>query len=88
VVFDPALWKIDQTGNILRKVKAAGEEAGAGTADSRADLVTLLQAAAAAAELYETVAALESQVHSDEIATHGLNPTLSGNDKEISRLEA
>jgi hypothetical protein len=52
------------------------------------DLVALLQAASAAAELRETVAALESQVHSDEIATHGLNVTLSGNDKEIARLEA
>jgi hypothetical protein len=34
------------------------------------------------------VAALKSQVHSDEIATHGLNATLSGKDKKIARLEA
>jgi hypothetical protein len=34
------------------------------------------------------VAALESHVHSDEIATHGLNATLSGKDKEISRQDA
>jgi hypothetical protein len=38
--------------------------------------------------LRETLAALESQVHSDEIATHGLNATLSGKDKEIATLEA
>jgi hypothetical protein len=50
--------------------------------------VALLQAAAAAAEPHETVAVLESQVHSDEIATHGLNATFSGKDKKIARLEA
>jgi hypothetical protein len=50
--------------------------------------MALLQAVAAAAELRETVAALDSQVHSDEIASHGLNATLSGKDKEIARLEA
>jgi hypothetical protein len=82
------LWELDLTGNVLRKVEAGGEEDSAGTTGSRADLVALLQAAAAAAELRETVAALESQVHSDEIATHGLNATLSGKDKEIARLEA
>jgi primosomal protein N'' len=48
--------------------------------------VALLQAAAA--ELRETLAALDSQVHSDEIATHGLNATLSIKNKEIARLEA
>jgi hypothetical protein len=74
-LFDPALWELDPTGNGLRKV-AAGEEGSTGTAASRADLVAFLQAAAAAAELRETVAALESQVHSDEIATHGLHATL------------
>jgi hypothetical protein len=88
VVFDPALWELDPTGNVLRKVAAAGEEGSARTASSRADLVALLQAAAAAAELRETVAALKSQVHSDEIATHGLNATLSGKGKEIARQEA
>jgi hypothetical protein len=30
------------------------------------------------------VAMLESQVYSDEIATHGLNATLSGKDREIA----
>jgi hypothetical protein len=88
VVFDPAMWELDPTGNVLRKVAAADEEGSAGTAASRADLVALLQAAAAAAELHETVAGLESQVHSDEIAKHGLNATLLGKDKEIARLEA
>jgi hypothetical protein len=88
VVFDPAWWERDPTGNVLRKVAAAGEEGSAGTAASRAYLVAFLQAAAAAAELRETVAALEGQVHSDEIATHGLNATLSGKDMEIARLEA
>jgi hypothetical protein len=88
VVFDPALLKLDPTGNVLGKVAAAGEEGSAGTAASRSDLMALLQAAAAAAELSETVAALESQLHSDEIATHGLNATLPGKDKEIARLEA
>jgi hypothetical protein len=63
----------DPTGNVVRKVAAAGEEGSTVTAASRADLMALLQAAAAAAELLETVAALESQVHSDEIATHGWN---------------
>jgi hypothetical protein len=63
VIFDPALWELDPTGNILRMMAAAGEEGSAGTAASRADLVALLQAAAAAAELRETVAALKSQVH-------------------------
>jgi chromosome segregation ATPase len=88
-LFDPALWELDPTGNVLKKVAAAGEEASTGTATSRADLVALLQAAAAAAaELRETEAALESQVHSDEIATHGLNATLSDKDKEIARLYA
>jgi hypothetical protein len=52
---------------------AAGEDASAGTAHTRADLVAFLQAAAATAELCGTVAALESQVHSDEIAAHSLN---------------
>jgi hypothetical protein len=70
----------------MRKVAAAGEEDSAGTAASRADLMALLQAAAAAAELCETVAALKIQVYSDEIATHGLNATLSGKDEEIARL--
>jgi hypothetical protein len=51
-------------------------------------MVALLQAAAAAAELRETVAALESQIRFDEIPTHGLNATLSGKDKEIAKLEA
>jgi hypothetical protein len=88
LVFDPALWELDPTGNVLRKVAAAGEEGSAGTAASRADLAALLQAAAAAAELRETMAALESQVHSDEISMHGLNATFSGKDKEISRLES
>jgi hypothetical protein len=88
VVFDPALCELDPTGNVLRKVAAAGEEGSAGTVASRADLVALLQAAAAAAEIRETVTALESLVHSDEIATHGLNATLSGKDKEIARLKA
>jgi hypothetical protein len=87
-LFDPASWELDPTGNLLRKVAAAGEEGSTGTAASRADLVALLQAARAAAELRETVAALQSQVHSDEIATHGLHATLSGKDKEIARLEA
>jgi hypothetical protein len=50
--------------------------------------VAFLQAAAAAAKLLETVAALESQVYSDEIATHGLNATLSGKDKGVARLKA
>jgi hypothetical protein len=72
----------------LRKVAAAGEERSAGTAASRSDLVALLQTAAEAAELRETVAALDSQVHSDKIATHGLNATLLGKEKEIARLEA
>jgi hypothetical protein len=72
----------------LGKVTAAGKEESTGTAASRADLMALLQAAAAAAELRETVAALESQDNLDEIATHGLNTTLSGKDKEIARLEA
>jgi primosomal protein N'' len=67
-------------------VVAAGEEGCADTAASRVDLVALLQAAAA--ELRETLAALDSQVHSDEIATHGLNATLSIKNKEIARLEA
>jgi hypothetical protein len=40
------------------------------------------------AELHETVAALESQVHSDEISAHSLNAALSGKDEEIARLEA
>jgi hypothetical protein len=88
VIFDPALWELDPTGNVLRRVAAAGEEGSVGTAASRADLVAFLQAAAAAAELREAVAVLESQVHSDEIATHGLNATLPGKDKEIARLEA
>jgi hypothetical protein len=88
VVFYPALWELDPTGNVLRKDAAAGEEGSAGTAASRTDLVALLQAAEAAAELRETVAALESQVNSDEIALHGLNATLSGKDKEIAWLEA
>jgi hypothetical protein len=88
VVFDPALWKLDPTRNVLRKVAAAGEKSSAGTAASRADLVALLQEAAAAAELRETVAALESQVHLVEISTHGLNATFSGKDKEIAGLEA
>jgi hypothetical protein len=35
-------------GNVLRKVAATGEEESAGTASSHADLVALLQAAAAA----------------------------------------
>jgi hypothetical protein len=87
-LFDPALWELDPTGNVLRKVAAAGEEESTGTAASRAYLVALMQAAAAAAELRETVAALQSQVHSDKIATHGLNESLSGKDKEIARLEA
>jgi hypothetical protein len=72
---DPALWELDSTGNVLRKVAAAGEEGSTGTAASRADVMALLQARAAAAELRETVAALESQVHSDEIAKHGWNAT-------------
>jgi hypothetical protein len=59
VVFDPGLWDLDPTGNVLRKVVAAGEECSAETAASRADMVALLQAAAAAAELREIVAALE-----------------------------
>jgi hypothetical protein len=25
-LFDPALWELDSTGNVLRKVAAAGEE--------------------------------------------------------------
>jgi hypothetical protein len=62
-LFDLALWELDPTGNVLRKAAAAGEEGSTGTAASRADLVALLQAAAAAAELRETVAALECQVH-------------------------
>jgi hypothetical protein len=82
------LWELDPAGNVLRKVAAAGEEGSTGTTASRANLVALLQGAAAAAELRETVAALKSQVHSDEIATHGLKATLSGKDKEIARLEA
>jgi hypothetical protein len=49
--------------------------------------VALLQAAGVAAKLRETVVALESQVHSDKNATHSLNVTLSGKDKEIARLE-
>jgi hypothetical protein len=49
VVFDPALWELDPTRNVLRKVAAAGEEGSAGTASSRPDLVALLQAATAAA---------------------------------------
>jgi hypothetical protein len=88
VVFDPALWELDPTGNVLRKVAAAAEKGSTGTAASRADMVALLQAAAAAAEIRETVAALESQFYSDEIATNGLNATLSGNDMVIARLEA
>jgi hypothetical protein len=88
VVFDPASRELHPTGNILRKVATAGKEGSAGSAASRADLVALMQAAAAAAELHEIVAALESQVHSDEIAMHGLNATLSGKDMEIARLEA
>jgi hypothetical protein len=50
---------------VLRKVAAAGEEGSTGTAASRADIVALLQAAAAEAELREIVASLESQIHSD-----------------------
>jgi hypothetical protein len=53
------LWDLDPTRNVLRKVVAAGEECSAETAASRADMVALLQAAAAAAELREIVAALE-----------------------------
>jgi truncated hemoglobin YjbI len=45
VMFDPSLWKLAATGNVLRKVAAAGEEGSAGSAASRADLVALLQAA-------------------------------------------
>jgi hypothetical protein len=88
VVFDPALWELDLTGNVLRELAAAEEEGSAGAAASRADLMALPQVAAAAAELFETVAALESQVHSTEIATHDLNEKLSCKDKEISRLKA
>jgi hypothetical protein len=88
VVSDPALWELDPTGNVLTKMAAAGEKQSTGTAASRADVVALLQAAAAAAELRETAAALESQVHSDEIATHGFNATLPGKDKDIARMEA
>jgi hypothetical protein len=51
-------------------------------------MVTLLQAAAEAAQLREKVAALESQVDSEELSTHGLNSSFSGKDKEIARLEA
>jgi hypothetical protein len=72
----------------LRKVAAAGEGGSTGTAASRAGLVALLHAEAAAAELRETVDTLKRQVHSEEIATHGLTATLSGKDKEIARLEA
>jgi hypothetical protein len=86
-LFDPALWGLDPTGNVLRKVAAASEGGITGTAASRADLMSLLRPAAATAEFRETVAALESQVHSDEIATHGLNATLSGKYKDIARLE-
>jgi hypothetical protein len=70
------LWELDLKGSILRRMAATGKEGSTGTAASRADLEAFLQAAVAAAELRETVAALESQVHSDEIATHGLNATL------------
>jgi hypothetical protein len=45
----------------------------------------LLQAAAA--ELRETVVALERQVHLDVIVTHGLHATLSGKAKGIVRLK-
>jgi hypothetical protein len=69
-------------------VTAASEEESTGTVASRADLVALLQAAVAAAQFREIVAALKSQVQSNEIATHCLNDTLSGKDKEIGRLEA
>jgi hypothetical protein len=52
VMFDPPLWELDPTGNFLRKVAAAaGKEGSTGAAASRADLVALLQAAAAVAEL-------------------------------------
>jgi hypothetical protein len=70
VGFDPAWWELDPTGNVLRKVAASGEDVSAGTAATHADLVALLQLAAVTAELRETVAALESQVHADEMATH------------------
>jgi hypothetical protein len=73
---------------VLRKVRAAGEEGSMGTAASHANLVTFLQAAAEAAELRETEATLDSQAHSDEVATHGFDATLSGKDKKIARLEA
>jgi hypothetical protein len=46
-LFDPALWELYPTGNALRKVAAAGKKGSTGTAASRADLVALLQAAAA-----------------------------------------
>jgi hypothetical protein len=65
VEFRGFTWELDPTGNVLRSVAAAGEEGSTGTAASREDLIALLQAAAATAELREPVAALESQVHSD-----------------------
>jgi hypothetical protein len=40
--FDQALWELDPTGNVLRKVAAAGEKGSTGTAALRADLVALL----------------------------------------------
>jgi hypothetical protein len=88
VAFDPALWELDPKGNVLRKVAVVGEDASAGTAAKHADLMTLLQAAETTAELRETEAALERQMHSDDIAAHSLNATLSGKDEEIARLEA
>jgi hypothetical protein len=86
--FDPALWVLDPTGNVLSKMAASGEDASAGTAATRAELVALLQAAAATEELRETAAAWESQGHADEIAAHSSNAALSGKDEEIARLEA
>jgi hypothetical protein len=69
-------------------VAASGEDTSAGTAATRADLVALRQAKAVTEELRDTVAALESQVHSDEIAAHSLNAALLGKGEEIARLEA
>jgi hypothetical protein len=74
--------------NVLRKVAAGDKKGSAGKATTRADLMASLQAATAAAKLPATVAALNSQVQSDEIAADGLNATMSGKDKEIARLQA
>jgi hypothetical protein len=71
VGYNPALFELDPTGKVLRRAVAV-ERGSPGTVSTPTDLLGLLQAAAAAAELRETVATMKCQVHSDEIAAHSL----------------